>query len=113
MPGGGDLYSKVAFEKQTTGSDGAGGTTSTWQEQFAVRAGFFNAGGSEAVMAARLEGRTLARVRVRSSSETRQVTTDWRMRDARTGQIWNIREVDPITGARGWVILRVEQGVAT
>lgn len=113
MPGGGDLYSKVAFERQSSGSDGAGGTTSVWQEQFAVRASFFNAGGSEAVMAARLEGRTLARLRIRASSQTNLITTDWRMRDVRTGDIWNIREVDLITEARAWILLRCEKGVAT
>jgi head-tail adaptor len=113
MPGGGDLYAKVSFEKLTTGSDGAGGTTTGWGEQFIVRAGYFNAGGSEAVMAARLEGRALMRVRVRASAQTRQITTDWRMRDERSDDVWNIREVDPVSEGRGWIVLRCEKGVAT
>ena len=111
--GAGQLFYHVGFEKQGTAPDGYGGTTTAWTEQFTCRAAFFNAGGSEAVMAARLEGKTLMRVRVRASSQTRQITTDWRMTDKRTNVVWNIREVDPVTDGRAFILLRVEEGVAT
>jgi head-tail adaptor len=111
--GAGQLFYRVGFDKKATGSDGAGGTTTDWEEQFTCRAAFFNAGGSEAVMAARLEGKTLMRVRVRSSAQAREITTDWRMTDKRSGDVWNIRDVDPVTEARAFILLRVEKGVAT
>jgi head-tail adaptor len=103
----------MRFEQPVGGSDGAGGIYTGWETRFTVWAELFNAGGSEAVMAARLEGKSLVRVRLRASSQSRLIGTDWRMIDARSGEIWNIREVDPVTEARAFVLLRCERGVAT
>ncbi|MBN9018727.1 MAG: phage head closure protein [Rhizobiales bacterium] len=113
MTGAGDLNWRMRFESPQRGSDGAGGSYVGWQPEFTVWAELYNAGGSEAVMAARLEGRTLVRVRIRWSDQARRVGTDWRMIDARTGRIWNIREVDDVSEARHFVRLSCEAGVAT
>lgn len=110
--GAGQLYYRVAFEKQTTGSDGAGGTVTGWAEQFQCRAGFTHLRGGESVMAARLQGKHTQVIRVRSSSSTRLVTTDWRVKDARTGDVFNIRDITP-TGDRAFLDFLCEKGVAT
>ena len=58
-----------------------------------------------------MQGRAIYKVKVRSSTKSRSITTDYRMRDVRRGTEYQIREVDPITD-RAWVYLVVESGVA-
>lgn len=111
--GAGDLSWRIRFERPVSGDDGGGGVHDGFEPAFTVWAGMFNAGGSEAVQAARLEGRNLVRVRIRASGQTREITTDWRLIDTRSGDVWNIREVDPISEARAFVLLRCEKGVAS
>lgn len=120
MPGAGDLRHRVAFDRRVDADDDAGNTKGQWQEQFTRRAAFVYAGGGESAMAARLEGRGVLKVRVRSCSQTRAIRQDWRMRDTRTGtfvnDVWtgatyNVREVDYETH-RLWVYLVVERGSA-
>lgn len=109
--GAGSLNQRVAFDKQGTGSDGAGGTTTAFAEQFTRWAGFTHLRGGEAVMAARLAGRHAMVVRVRRSPDTLQVNTDWRLRDVRTGDIYNIRDITP-TDDRAFLDMLCESGVA-
>lgn len=111
--GAGELNWRMRFEAPVAGDDGGGGVTTGFAPRFTVSAGLFNAGGSETVQAARLEGRSLARCRIRFSRQAREISTDWRMVDARNGDIWNIREVDDITEPRAFILLAVEKGVAT
>lgn len=60
-------------------------------------------------MAARLQGRHILDVYVRSSVLTRQIQSSWRMRDARTGTQYSISLVDSVND-RQWVYLMVESG---
>lgn len=95
-PTAGDLVYRVAFDvKGGPVSDGAGGTAKAFAEHFQCRAGFIHLRGGEAVQAARLEGQHPQVIRVRSSAQTRGVTTDWRIRDVRTGDVFNIRDITP------------------
>lgn len=111
-PKAGDLKHRVAFDMRADVDDGAGNVVSgDFQEQFQVRAAFNHRGGSEAVMAARLEGRQILGVYVRSSTQTRQISTDWRMRDVRLGTAYAIDAVDAATDP-AWVYLIVETGKA-
>lgn len=111
-PSAGTLRHRVAFDKRAVEDDGMGNTISgDFEEQFQCRADFRYRGGSEAVMAARLEGRHVLGVYVRSSSQTRQITTDMRMRDARLGTEYAIDAVDSVTDP-AWVYLVVESGSA-
>lgn len=107
----GALTERVAFDAPTETADGFGGVETGWAEQFQRRAEFIYQRGGEAVEAARLAGSSIYKVKVRSSTDTRGITTDWRLRDVRRGTAYNIREVDAIT-QRGWVYLMVEAGVA-
>lgn len=112
MAGAGDLRHRVAFDRRVETSDGYGNYEGDWAEQFSRRAAFIYAGGGESVTAARLEGRGVMKVRVRSCMLTRTIEQDWRMRDARSGAEYAIREVDAVTD-RQWVYLVVERGVAS
>lgn len=106
-----ELQHRVAFDKRFEIDDGAGNTRGEFQEQFTVWAAFRSRGGSEAVVADRLEGRNLLGVYLRSSSQTRQITNDWRMRDARTGDVYAVKIVDAVTDRR-FVYLEAQTGVA-
>lgn len=101
------LNESVAFDEpvQTAGQGGV--VTTVWTERWTCRAQFIYSRGSEVVEAARLEGRPIYKVRVRSCNAARAITTNWRMRDARRGTVYNIREVDGITD-RQWCFIVVE-----
>lgn len=110
-PSAGDLYYHVAFEKQGSGDDGAGGRMTAWAEQFRCRAAFHHLRGTETVLAARLEGTHTQVIRVRASTQSRAVTSDWRIRDVRTGDLFNIRDVEPQVD-RQYISFLCQKGVA-
>ncbi|MGF7005802.1 head-tail adaptor protein [Aminobacter sp. BE322] len=110
--GGGDLRFRVAFDRRAETDDGLGNTQSDWVEEFQCRAAYRHLRGGETVLAGRLEGRHVQVISVRASRETRRITTEWRARDARTGDVFNIRDVTHETD-RQWISLLVERGVAT
>ncbi|RWX71894.1 head-tail adaptor protein [Mesorhizobium sp. M2A.F.Ca.ET.039.01.1.1] len=111
-PNAGSLRERVAFDARSEIDDGYGNTVAgDFEERFQCRAEFRSRGGSEAVMAARLEGRNTFGVYVRSSSQSRRLTTDWRMRDVRRGISYALVAVDTVTEP-AWVYLTVQSGVA-
>ena len=110
-PGAGELDHAVAFDAQGAAADGYGGTTTAWVQQFACRAAFMHLRGGEAVRAARLEGQHTQVIRVRASSDSRQVTTDWRVRDTRTGDVFNVRDIEPSLDRR-FIDFLCQKGVA-
>lgn len=63
--------------------------------------------GSEAVEAARLAGRQVLKVKIRTGTAARSIQTGWQMRDIRLGTAWDIKEVDALT-QRAFVFLVVE-----
>lgn len=103
----GQLTERVAFDAPSGGTDAFGGETEAWTEHHVCAASWTYGKGNESVQAARLAGRHVFKIKVRSSQVTREVTTAYRMRDIRRGTTWNIRECDPITD-RAWVFLVVE-----
>jgi len=107
----GALTERVAFDAPSGGTDAFGGTTEAWTEHHVCAAQWTYGKGDESVQAAREAGRKAYKVRVRSSSQTRAVTTDYRLRDTRRGTTWNITEVDAVTD-RQWVHLVVEGPVS-
>lgn len=112
MAGAGDLYERVAFDQRAEVDDGHGNTVAGFVERFQCRAGYKHLRGGETVLASRLAGRHVQVIRVRASSLTRQVTTDWRIRDQRTNAAFNIRDVT-LDMSRAWIDFLVESGVAS
>ena len=111
MTGAGDLSERVTFAAPAPGSDGAGGVEDGFEDKFTVWAAYIHLRSSEAVMAARLEGRHSQVIRIRASSQARQITTDWRATDARTMAVFNVRDVTFLED-RAWVDVLVQGGVA-
>lgn len=105
------LNEKVRFESPAPFDDGYGNTTHGWTPEFSCRAQFIYARGGESVEAARLQGRSIFKVRIRQCAAARGIQQSWRMVDARRGTAYNIREIDQISD-RQWVYLLVESGVA-
>lgn len=112
--GAGKLDQRMRFEEPVASAgDGGGGVVDGFADRFTVWAAFYKPRGDEAVTAARLDGRHVVDVVVRSSSQTRAITTDWRMVDARRADdVYNIRFADTVSDP-AWVRLTAEKGVAT
>lgn len=105
------LPDAVAFDEPVN-STGSGGVVSTvWTQRLACRAQFIYARGSEAVEAARREGRAVYKIKIRTCTAARQIKQSWQMRDTRRGVAYNVIEVDAITD-REWIYLVVESGKA-
>lgn len=80
----GALRAKLTFQSRGDVTDGWGGTVpgGAFTDQFTVSAALRPLRGSEAVMAARLQGQQPYVVTVRQSALTRQITSNWRAVDA-------------------------------
>lgn len=109
--GAGQLFEKVAFDERANSSDGYGNEQGDFAEVFQCRAGFTYLRGSEAVIASRLEGRQPIVVRIRASSDAREITPDWQMRDLRTGEVYAVQSIAQ-TEDRMFLDVLVVSGVA-
>ncbi len=94
MPAG-LLRERIIFEQRSSVSDGGGNFEDAWTPTDAVAARIRPLKGSEPVLAQRLSGVQPVVITVRSSAATREVTTAWRARDARSGATFNISAVTP------------------
>lgn len=91
MTAAGDLRHRIAFDRRAATDDGYGNPVSgPWQEQFVLWARVLPLKGSEAVLAARLEGRQPVVITVRVSSQSRQIGADWRARDVNSGAVYAV-----------------------
>lgn len=107
----GKLRDRVAFDEEVETPDGLGGRDRVWSERFQCWAEIRYERGAEAVQAGGQTGTAVWKIRIRSNTSSRAITTDYRMRDLRRDIVLNIREVDAISD-RAYVWLIVEQGVA-
>lgn len=119
----GDLDQMVAFDRRAETNDphDDGNYVGDWVEQFQVAAGFIHLRGGESVLASRLQGQHVQVIFVPASKQSRSVTTDWRVRDVRSGEFdadgrwtgitFNIRDVTPTTD-RMWIDFLCESGGA-
>lgn len=123
MPSAQELQHRIRFEsreavKRNDGEPDYGNTVGDFAPRFTVWAGLLYRQGGEGVVAARLEGRQPVVITVRASSDTRQIGNDWRAVNARTGQVFAIREnprpFQDRNGRedRGWLQMLAESGVA-
>lgn len=107
-----DLTALIRFDRPRMTDDGYGGQTRTWALAFEVWAQWIYVRGSEVIDAARLQGRAIYKIRLRSNRVSQAVTTEWRVLDKRQpGVEYQVREVDTLTDP-AWVYLVVERGVA-
>ena len=109
--GAGQLIEDVAFDELNDVDDGYGNRQQEFVEKFRTRAGFTWLRGGEAIQAARLEGLQPLLVRVRVSADTSRIRPDWRMRDARSGEVYSIRAISHSLD-RGYLDILVQSGAA-
>lgn len=108
----GQLRERFEFQERERVEDGYGNEQGPWRARFERAGRRQMLRGGEQVMASRLEGRAPAVITVRACSQTRTVTTDWRLRDVRNEDLWNIRSISP-SEKRDYLDILVEKGVAT
>lgn len=112
MAGAGSLNERVTFMRFVSDEDEYGGQTGVWQDQFTAAASITWSRGGETVIAGRLQGKQPAILRIRTNASARTITPDWRVRDARTGEVYNIRERPrEARDSRGYLECLVEAGV--
>lgn len=115
MTSAGDLRERVAFShyiNDPTINDpnaAPGVTKPDWIETHVCRAQFLLGRASEAVEAARLQGQTIYKVKIRQCAAARAITTDHRMIDVRRGTKYAITGIDAIAD-RSWVFVQVMSG---
>lgn len=109
----GSLRARVHCQKRVEIDDGMGNTYGDWQTQFTIAAGFIPKNGGEQVLAGRLQGVQAYIVTIRQSIQSREITPEWRLIDARDDRVFNIRSLADPTGKRAWLELLVQDGVAT
>jgi len=108
----GELRERFEFQERIPASDGYGNEQGAWAARYECAARRQMLRGGENVMASRLEGRSPAILTIRANSQARRITSDWRARDIRTEEIWNVRSISP-SERRDFLDLLVEKGVAT
>jgi|SRR5690606_9222131 len=106
-----DLFT---FQRDEATADWSGHPAAPdWKDKFTVWGTIEYSRGGETVIAARLTARQPAILTVRNSSDTRQIEPNWRVKDARSGEVYNIREHPrEARDNRGYLQMLVEAGVS-
>lgn len=114
-PSGGRMRELLHFQRRKIVDDGYGNEVSgDFATVFTAPAELVPLRGGEPVQAARLTGVQPYTVRIRSSSQSRQITPAWRAVDARNAsRILNIRTVTNPDQKSAWLDLLVDDGAAT
>lgn len=106
----GDLRDRATFERRLDELDGFGNTVSRWGQGFTRWCHVRYLRGSEAIIAARLEGRQPVIITVRKDPQTDLVVPG--MRCAVNGRFYNIREYPRPSDNRMTYEFLAESGVA-
>lgn len=111
--GAGSLSERVRFSKREEVDDGFGNVQGAWVDQFTEPARLQPRLGSEPVIAARLTGIQPFTLTVRSSTRTREVTSAWRVVNARSGATYNIKAITNPDERNQWLDMLIIQGEPT
>ena len=109
--GAGALREVLIAQRRVEQEDDYGNTQGEWQEQARFSAAVEPRRGGEAVIAGRLQGTVTYIVTARYSAAAAAVGPDWRLVDARSGQVYAIRTWVP-RPRRDYIDGDVEIGVA-
>jgi head-tail adaptor len=98
----GSMSERFRFDRRVATGDQYGGGETAFSPVFETSASRRFLRGGEAVLASRLEGRQPVLLTIRSSLQSREITSAWRAVDARSGESYNVTAVNP--GAdRQWI----------
>jgi SPP1 family predicted phage head-tail adaptor len=110
MTSAGDLRHEIKLERQVTTPDGAGGSTTTWQEVITTPARIKVLKGGETVMAGRLQGTQTVVVTLRNQPGLGDADSTWRLTSTRSGRVYDIKSITP--DERGaWLDILAEIGI--
>jgi len=109
--GAGPLREVLIAQRRVEAEDIYGNTQGEWQEQCRFNASVEARRGGEAVLAGRLQGTVAYMITARYSVSAASVQPDWRLVDARSGQVYAIRTWIP-RPKRDYIDGDVEIGVA-
>jgi SPP1 family predicted phage head-tail adaptor len=107
----GKMRDRVAFERQSEGTDEYGNPAQDWAALFTVWADVLETRGKEKVASGTVEASNTATVRIRTSTQARTITEADRA--TFRGHVWNIRSVIDLGRDRALLELLCERGVAT
>ncbi|HTN41042.1 MAG TPA: head-tail adaptor protein, partial [Asticcacaulis sp.] len=111
----GELRHAIKIQRREETDDGYGNTTGAWVDFITRRAcSLLPTRGGEQVIAARAQGTALYDCWVRFDSQTSSITPDDRAVDTRdANRVFNIKFAQDMDGRRAFILLQLEQGVAT
>lgn len=123
MPNAASLFFTFAFFAKENVDDGRGNVKGKFVKRFETKAAITYRQGSEAVQAARLEGKQPAFLTIRSFEAAKAITTEWCCCDSREttfdatkgkfkGRVYNIRAINLDPSNRQYYRLTLESGVA-
>lgn len=104
------LPDRISVERRSSEPDGFGNYVGAWVPGFSRWCSVQALRGSEAVIAARLEGRQPVIVTVRSDPDTDTITPE--MRATINGRVYNVREHPRLTKDRLYLEFLAESGVS-
>jgi len=108
--GAGSLNSRVEFQQPVLQEDGHGGTIVGWEAVFTEPGRLTPRIGGEDVVGQRLQGKQPYILRVRSSTRTRAVKTEWRVVNSRSGSVYSIKSATNLDERNAYVDLLVVEG---
>lgn len=107
----GDLTFSIALDAPTETPNGQGGILQGWAQRYTCAAHVRFLRGSEAVISARLAGRQPVVITVRNCAAARACAVDWRIRDMRSGTVYNVKAAPVPSQNRAWLEILAESGV--
>lgn len=104
----GDLTKRATFQRPHKAADADGNPIQAWPTVFTAWANLRPLRGGESVMAARMDSRSPAILTFRASSQSRQVTSEWRV--VVDGRVYECREDPRETQDRAYFEMLIEGG---
>ena len=80
-----------------------------WEDRFDDSLSATYKRGGEDIIGGRLVGRNVVFLRARSGLSSARVTSSWRIKEKRTGNVFNIRSIIP-SECGGWITFTCETG---
>lgn len=109
----GDMDQRFTIQRYIGVDDGYGNIVGSWVDQFTVLGSVQFMRGSETVIAARLSARQPAIMTIRNGDQARSILPSDRAKNARTGEVFNIREQPrEARDNSGYIEALIEAGVA-
>jgi SPP1 family predicted phage head-tail adaptor len=102
MTTAGDLRERVELQALVTVSDGAGGSTQSWETVLTAAAAIKVLKAGEEVMQGRLASEQTLVVTLRWQPALADALTTWKLKNVRSGKLYNIKSITPDV-RKAWV----------